>query len=176
MKKAIVIPVIILLIILFVVKPVRANSKINSYRSKGLFYPVTGGQMKIRNDDAGKGHYHSPRGNRKHNGIDIEIEPIKAVYAPIDGYISREFKPYSNDSDYWGIEIEGTGIYSGYRVKIMYVSNYNVGTEIKAGDKIAVSQSISNKYGSEMIDHLHIELYENNVEIDPTEKFFNLLA
>ena len=123
----------------------------------------------MRTDSCGAGHYGANRtGGRIHKGVDIVCSEHQAVFAPFTGKITRSFNAYRNGSTFYkGIELSDE---QGTKVKILYVyPNYNlVGQYVQRGQQIATCQKISNNYNCSMIDHLHIELWQNGVNADVT--------
>lgn len=141
--------------------------------SKKAFANVVSGSQAIRDcDPLGCGYYGAPRGTRKHGGIDVVVKKGDNVLSPITGKITRHGYPYDGDSKYKLIEI----VNSTYKVKLMYCEPITpVGTEVVAGQVIAKAQDISEKHGSDMTPHVHVEVYKMQngkwVLIDPTNLF-----
>lgn len=116
--------------------------------------------LKIREcDPRGCGHFHAPRGNRLHNGIDVALKFGDPVYAPFNGYIKRDGVPYSsNNMGYKLIEFIGTHKFKDYSALIMYIDrSAPLNKELKQGDLIGHAQDISTKYEGITI-HYHIEI------------------
>ena len=133
----------------------------------------------IRGTDCyGSGSYGASRGIRKHRGIDIKSDEGDSIVSPIDGYISSSgYRIYTTKCSYLiGVDVTGTGKYSGYRVRLFYVKGtVPINTPVKKGDPIGVQQSlqkncypkkINDKYC--MTNHVHVELYVNGVRVNPT--------
>lgn len=121
----------------------------------------------MRNDSCGSGAYGANRGSRTHKGIDLVCSEHQPIYAPFSGIITRHFKTYSSDNFYKGIEISDG---DGTKIKIMYCyPDFSlIGEYVSKGQQIATCQAISNKYNCNMTNHLHIELWKNNVNINPS--------
>lgn len=124
----------------------------------------------MRNDSCGNGYYLASRdnGSRLHKGVDIVCSEHQSVYAPFSGRITRSFNVMDYSTYYKGIELSDE---QGTKLKIMYLfPDYSlIGSYVTRGQKIATCQKISDNYNcSSMIDHLHIELFYNGVNIDPT--------
>ena len=119
----------------------------------------TGG--KIRNDAMGQGYYGASRGHRKHAGTDYECIPGQMVYAPICGLIKRRVQVYKGESKWVGIEI----VSKRMTIKLFYVTidPIRIGTTVKCGEVVGLAQDISEKYGSAMTPHVHLEI----VKLDP---------
>jgi murein DD-endopeptidase MepM/ murein hydrolase activator NlpD len=136
------------------------------------FAPIVKVQKLRTTDSFGSGHFNAPRGSRLHKGIDIITTKGQPIYSPIDGVVSRHSFAYSGDSSLELIEVKN----DLHKVKIMYCKPHlPIGTPIKKGDLIAYSQSISDKYGVNMTNHVHFEayVYRNGVAevFDPTNSF-----
>jgi murein DD-endopeptidase MepM/ murein hydrolase activator NlpD len=126
--------------------------------------------FELRDCDAkGCGHFHASRGDRLHFGIDVKVKKGQYVYSPINGYFNRVSVPYASDLKYKGVEIIGTGIHKGLKVKMWYCKHaVPLQTKLEAGSIIAIAQDISEKYGSSMTPHVHFQMYKNGVIVDPT--------
>ena len=141
--------------------------------SKKAFANVVSGSQKIRDcDPLGCGYFGASRGSRKHGGIDVIVSKGDNILSPISGKITRHGFPYAGDSKYQLIEV----VNATYKAKLMYVEPLTpVGTSVVAGQVIAKAQDISEKHGSEMIPHVHVEVYQmKNGDwnlIDPTNLF-----
>lgn len=111
---------------------------------------------KIRQcDPFGCGTYLASRGNRKHEGEDYSISPGESVFSPISGTVTRIAYPYASDMSYKGVEIKNDEL----TVKIFYmVTTAKIGSTVKAGDLIGTAQNIAAKYGSTMVNHIHVEI------------------
>lgn len=127
--------------------------------------------QQIRNDAMGSGIFGASRsgGTRKHNGIDLIFAPGETVLSPITGTVTRLALPYANDPSYSGIEIKN----DDYRIKLFYISPaVAVGTAVNAGQAIATAQNIAAKHGGGMVNHVHIEVYDNRgILLDPAKLF-----
>jgi len=53
---------------------------------------------KVRSDSIGAGQFGTPRGSRKHAGVDYEVIPGDPVFAPMMGTVIREGWPYVDKS------------------------------------------------------------------------------
>ncbi|WP_130736743.1 hypothetical protein [Flavobacterium sp. J27] len=123
-------------------------------------------------DPQGCGSFDANRVGHKHQGVDIITLPNQIIKSPITGQITRYPFPDGSDLTKKGIEI----VNNIYKVKIFYVEGIvPIGTNIVAGEKIAIAQNIMVKYGAGMTNHAHFEAYKkqgnNWVLIDPTNLF-----
>lgn len=131
-----------------------------------------GKQNKIRSDGYGSGYFGASRdqGKRKHNGIDLVVTPGESILSPITGKILKYSYPYPGES-FSGVHIQN----DEYLVKMWYLSPVLVkpGQQVTQGQAIGVAQKISTKYGSGMIDHVHVEVWPNGLgkAIDPAPLF-----
>ncbi|NQY06536.1 MAG: M23 family metallopeptidase [Flavobacteriaceae bacterium] len=120
-------------------------------------------------DSRGCGHFGAPRGgvDGAHQGFDIIATPGTKIYSPIDGVVERFPIPYPDDPNYSGIEIRNGNV----KIKIFYASaTVQIGQNLKTGDPIAIAQDISAKYDG-ITQHVHIEVYVNDIVIDPEPHF-----
>lgn len=126
-------------------------------------YQILDNQI-IRSDSNGKGHYGASRGSRKHKGVDLLCTEYQDVFTPFDGTV-RTFYAYKTDKKYFGIEVKN----GNTKVKIMYVTPiYKTGDYVKKGQVIAHCQDIRKKYSKGMLNHIHVEKFVNNKNVDVT--------
>lgn len=122
----------------------------------------------LRTDSVGEGFFGASRGNRTHEGIDLLVNPGQAVHSPIPGTLARYATPYSTDSRFSGVLIEGKDEFEGYAVKIFYISpTVKPGTTLSENTVVGRAQAISMKYGSNTLDHVHVEIRKDGQLIDP---------
>jgi len=126
-------------------------------------------KMIIRNDTAGSGNFWKSRIGRYHEGIDLLCEKGETVFAPISGMIERKAYPYGSDKRFEGCVIKNATT----EIKLFYMVCSKVGQNVEKGDIIGVCQAISTKYGEGMKNHLHIEIRQDNVLINP-ETIYNI--
>jgi len=128
--------------------------------------------QKMRNDTLGLGHFGASRdgGTRTHEGVDILVYEGQPLYSPFEGILTKEFYPYSGDTRFYGFDLVGTGRFEGLKVRIMYCRAIKdkIGKAVKAGELVGYAQKISKKYSVLMKDHIHVEVYEAGVLVDPT--------
>lgn len=132
------------------------------------FHPISQ-QNKIRSDSKGGGHFGASRGTRDHFGLDFVVTPGEAIFSPISGQVTRYSAPYDNDARYSGLVIQN----DAYLIKLFYVApSVKPGTQVSRGQRIGVAQKISTKYGSAMIDHVHVEVWPGGKgPVDPAPFF-----
>ena len=137
----------------------------------GKKFHSIGKQNKIRNDGYGYGRFGARRSGHSHNGIDLVVTPGESILSPITGKIVRYAYPYTDDSRYSGVHIQN----DEYLVKMFYLSPVlaKPGQQVMQGQAIGTAQKISTKYGSGLIDHVHVEVWLNgtNKAIDPAPLF-----
>ena len=122
---------------------------------------VLEGDMIIRVDSRGDGHYLAPRGGRLHQGVDYVVIPDEHILMPFNGYMVREARPYP-DSNLSGCVLQS----KDYTLKIFYMEPYLHlrGAFLNAGTVIGKAQDVREKYGSSMTPHLHVELVSMNID------------
>lgn len=124
----------------------------------------------MRNDSEGKGHWGAPRNNGKpHKGVDLLANKGESVYAPFDCVVNRTLLVYDWSNKWIGWEVKSIEN-PNIRVKFFYciLDKGKVGQTFKRGDKLGVMQGINEQYSPAMYNHLHVELWENNVNKDIT--------
>lgn len=168
----------VLSFLIFSKKPevVITENEDNEGNTVPFFFPPTP-LLEIREDTLGSGLYKARRSGKDdaHQGIDITAFKGTRIVAPFDGEMVRIAPPYENDGRYFGMLLRGKDLYKGYEMKLFYLIPTIVNRQqFFAGDEIGIAQSISQKWGSAMLDHIHIELRYNGRLIDPTPLFFNI--
>jgi len=129
----------------------------------------------LRSDTAGGGEFGDSRtGGRTHNGVDLICEEDQNFFAPFDGKITRTFNAYGSGINFKGVEIESEN--GEVKVKIMYVKpDFDlVGQKVRKGKKLGTCDNIKKRYSNspEMLNHLHIEKWENGTPTDPYNNLF----
>lgn len=116
-------------------------------------------------DPKGCGDFGASRGSRKHIGLDIKAVPGEVIFSPISGKVTRFPFPYGTDLSFTGIEI----VNDQFLVKIFYMkANVLANSNVKQGQVIGNAQDIAKKHGGGMINHIHLEVYDNTGKlIDP---------
>ncbi|MGC6414470.1 MAG: FG-GAP-like repeat-containing protein [Bacteroidia bacterium] len=131
----------------------------------------------MRNDAGGLGHYNAPRGNRLHGGIDFSSVDGQDIISPIDGKV-RNF--IGSTSGKPMLEIIPNNPNLGFnKMQMLYVDPPN-GMDfsfsfrnISAGDVIGNSVNLQSLgYSSSVGPHVHLQMFNNSVRINPTTYFF----
>jgi murein DD-endopeptidase MepM/ murein hydrolase activator NlpD len=130
------------------------------------------GTLKLRNDDAGLGHFGASRKRRGkqygHQGIDYENPVGGRVVSPVNGTVTRTSGTlYTDDPSYKYVEVTDD---NGGRHRLFYVSadgSVKKGARINKGSLVGTSQDIAAK-DSRMKNHLHYEIKNQaGVALDP---------
>ncbi|XP_072485976.1 leukocyte cell-derived chemotaxin-2-like [Notamacropus eugenii] len=104
-------------------------------------------------DKQGCGYYGAPRGRRKHTGVDVKCEDGSVVYAPFDGMIVRQAKPYKKDNAINnGVQITG----KGYCIQIFYIKPIRYRGPVKKGQKLGVLLPMQKVYPG-ITSHIHVQ-------------------
>jgi murein DD-endopeptidase MepM/ murein hydrolase activator NlpD len=128
------------------------------------------GPQRLRGLDTwGSGAFDAPRGERRHRGIDIVIEPGETVLCPLDGNIVRVAEPYDDEPRFNGLLLSGSGSYSDLELKLFYLDDFALGP-IKTGAVMAMAQDIALRYPG-ITPHIHVELRVNGDLQNPTDYF-----
>jgi len=134
----------------------------------------------IRGYDAhGAGHYHAPRGDRLHNGVDVACYAGSVILSLTAGIITKFGRPYyyehpenhqekaKNNLSY--IEITDD---EGLKFRYFYVSHQpdlTTGDEVKVNQEIGVVQDLDYIYPG-ITQHFHLEIKDQDGEYyDPTD-------
>lgn len=130
------------------------------------------GKFEIRSDPAGDGQFWASRGSRRHNGIDLIVDPGQSIFSPEDSTYLRISNPYKEDNQWHGICLWVDAMY--LEVFIWYIRPYffHKGQHISRGELIGVAQDIRDKYyPSGMLPHIHVGVKKDGQWIDPTHLF-----
>lgn len=120
-------------------------------------------------DPKGCGEFGASRGSRKHNGLDIEAVPGENIFSPISGKVTRFPFPYGDDLSFTGIEI----VNNQFKVKIFYMKAVvSANSSVVQGQYIGNAQNVAKKHGGGMINHVHIEAYDNSGNLINPETLF----
>ncbi|ADF52998.1 MAG: M23 family peptidase [Zunongwangia sp.] len=123
-------------------------------------------------DRHGCGYFGAPRGNHKHEGVDLVANPGDYVYSPFSGTITKHGYCYGDTTKYRYIEITG----SKEIVRILYAElddAFDIGDKIPQGQFVGIAQDIAARYPG-ITPHVHVEKYKvsdtyRKNPIDPTE-------
>jgi len=130
--------------------------------------------QKIRGcDGSGCGYYGASRKKRIHKGIDIITNFGEQVFSPISGKVRTLFVYYGS-TEMKGVEIKDGNL----SVKMFYVNPNNIITTndyVFAGALIGYAQDIAAYHNATgiMTQHVHVEIRQNGVLVDPT-LYFNI--
>jgi len=122
--------------------------------------------MQLRSDTAGDGRFGSPRGNRKHLGVDFLCVPGQNILSPVTGKVSKIGYPYPPPSIYRYIQISCTDEYGNeVQHRLFYVEPHMSIARIDAeviGHKtiIGYAQNVCIRYpgAKGMQPHVHYEI------------------
>lgn len=134
---------------------------------KEQHFPISPTGKGVRVDDAGDGHFGAPRSKTKtvngvkknfpykHRGTDFTGTPGQTVWAPIDGYVVRNWYPYASDLTWRGCVIEGEvfTIIVGY----VEVNQDLIGRFVHQRQVIGTLQDIGLRYPGAHA-HVHMEI------------------
>lgn len=129
--------------------------------------PIDSGKLR-QPDGWGDGAFDAPRGDRRHQGIDIVARVGDPVTSPIQGKVERKSFPYANDLRFTGVLLRGDGAHQGLVVKLFYVMPKArlIGHSVRPGDVVGHVQDLTAKYPG-ITNHVHVEVRRNGVVIDP---------
>lgn len=111
------------------------------------------------NDIHGSGAWQAPRGDRKHNGVDIICSIFQAICSDVDGKVTKVGYPYNPNDDKKGhlryVEVTDS---QKARVRYFYISpTVKKGDLIEKGDQLGTSQSLCGIY-PKITQHYHLEV------------------
>jgi len=124
--------------------------------------------MRLR-DAHGAGYFGAPRGDRKHNGVDLSCYPDSKVLSICRGRITKFGYPYANHLEYRYVEVTDA---EGLRYRYFYVypnPNLIMGGKVLVGDVLGLVQDLTKIYPG-ITNHVHFEIKDKDNEyIDPTD-------
>ena len=130
------------------------------------------GPLHMRNDSSGLGHWHAPRGDRLHRGVDVITVAGQRVVAPINGLVTKYGHSSAQNLNLRYVEITGHNEDGDLLVRIHYCTITGQGivnTSVRRGSHIGFAQDVPREYRDpHMINHVHFELRVNGVVSDPT--------
>ena len=110
-------------------------------------------------DPEGSGAFAASRGGKRHKGVDYAFAPGDDVNSPVKGIVTRLGWAYAN-APYRLVEIlshKGSLLW-----RFLYIDPIvKAGDKIELGQTIGTAQQISKRDGSEMTDHVHVEVNVN---------------
>lgn len=136
--------------------------------------------MKVRGSDAyGSGEFWAPRGDHKHNGIDLVCEKGDLVLSPVAGIVSKHGYPYDpagpkGHKHYIEITDE-----LGRRHRFFYCEPMlPMDSKVRQGQVIGEAQGLQDIYppreAGPMTDHVHYEIkLRDGSFMDPTSMATN---
>jgi murein DD-endopeptidase MepM/ murein hydrolase activator NlpD len=127
-------------------------------------------------DPTGGREFGDSRGNRDHNGWDVEGEPGQTVVAPASGTVTNIGIVYEDTTEFTYVEItrdDGTGT-----IRLFYVdADVQEGDYVTEGQAIGILQDVAAHHGNNMINHIHIEMRDANGNLyDPRPRFLAACA
>lgn len=121
-------------------------------------------------DTHGMGHYHAPRGNRLHNGIDVACWAGSEVLAIHPGKVTKLGYPYADKPQYRYVQVTDP---NGRDFRYFYVEpGVRVGDDILQHEAIGIAQDLQPVYPG-ITPHIHVEIKDSGDFIDPTGFVFN---
>lgn len=137
-------------------------------RTPEFFNPTGHG---IRGADRyGAGAFGASRagGARRHQGADFIAEPGAVVHAPISGVVERIGFAYRGDTRYRYVEL--TDRSEARSARVLYVGpTVMLGAVVRAGDPIGRAQDLGARYRRGITNHVHVELQQAGMFMDPAE-------
>jgi len=117
--------------------------------------------MKVRGDDKwGSGYYKAPRGDRKHNGVDIIITDKGVEISAIQGGIITKigYPEDPKDCIKGHLRYVEITVPCGCRHRYFYVSRLGgVGDVVSRGDRVGDYQGLDDVYEG-ITEHVHFEV------------------
>lgn len=110
--------------------------------------------------------WQAPRGDRKHEGVDIIAAEGNLIYAVADGTITVKYDAARHTRSGNGLRLTTSdGTYFVYAHLQRFADGINVGTTVKAGQVIGYN----GKTGNTSTPHLHFEIHpRGGAAVDPT--------
>ena len=127
--------------------------------------------QRLRNDSTGSGYFGASRGNRLHNGVDIESTEGEVIYAPFMMYVERYSKA-SSGSKTSGLRFIPRDISDGTHGYMWYLQPYDdvIGEWVGEGEPLGVAQNMVGldypHLKGKMQNHIHIEQWAGSAPIN----------
>lgn len=118
-------------------------------------------------DGFGSGAFKSPRGSRKHKGIDYAAWPGSLVLSLVAGKVTKLGYPYADNLSFRYVEVTTR---LNRRWRFFYVSpSVEVGDTIKINDLLGSVQDLEPRYRG-ITPHIHLEvMLPDNRVVNPEE-------
>ena len=123
--------------------------------------------LDIRSDPAGDGWFHSPRGDRLHNGIDYVCQVNQPILSPVNGVVTKHGYPYGDDLSWRYIEITDG---DANKHRLFYIQpTMPIGHTVTTESIVGNAQNIVIRYPDQgMLAHVHYEIMNQFDEyLDP---------
>jgi len=148
----------------------KSDGKVEKDRpAPGLKNPIADGKMR----DGDSGHFDARRKNEKgyyqHGALDVLADPGTATSSVADGEVtaigtSTSAKENGKEKQYNYVEVTTK---DGYKVRQHYVKpTVKEGDTVKAGQQIGTVDNLSPRYGQDMPNHTHVEVYDTKTTVD----------
>lgn len=120
----------------------------------------------LRHDASGKGHFGASRnGGRTHQGVDFLTPAGRPIFASKSGRVTAAGydKGYGNHIELFHPD--------GLRTRYAHLSTLGVreGDWVRQGQTIAVSGKTGNALSRDILPHLHFEIRDENLALNPLE-------
>ncbi|WAC02504.1 hypothetical protein N7U66_01975 [Lacinutrix neustonica] len=160
-------------------KPVETKSSVNTSEKTNF---LNGFELRP-DDDYGSGKFGASRKRTllsgevvkySHRGLDVSYQPFSPLPAPFKGYINRLGYVYEGNDELRLIEFIGVGLFSGYKMKMMYASVQSGFSKLKVYNQyetIGYVQNMKKNYSKNMTNHVHYELYDPSGKLINPEKY-----
>ncbi len=158
MNRNYIIAAIIVIILVIMLKAKSLKGMVDNFKLRGV-------------DRFGSGKFGASRKKSTgevytHQGIDILTYPGQPIKAPFELRFIRVSKPYPDDKTLLGGIWKGEGL----ELKLFYLNPVKEFRTFKKGEVIGYAQNLNEKYGEGIGNHIHLELRENGIIINP-EKY-----
>ena len=113
--------------------------------------PTPSGQIRL-NDEHGDGRFGTPRGSRRHPGIDYKAEPGDLIRAPFSGTITHVGYPYDDDLRFRYVDVSA----NMFMARMMYVEPIpEKGSVVVKGGLVGRAQDLTKRYPG-IVNHIHL--------------------
>ncbi len=128
--------------------------------------PIANGKPRDKNSGGFNARRHSENGYYQHGGVDVLAKPGSPTTSTTDGEVTAigTATEAENGKIYKYVEITTKG---GYKVRQLYVKPaVKVGDTVKAGKPIGTVDNLAPRYGKDMPNHTHVEVYDTKTIVD----------